>query len=489
LASKSPKSRAWGTLLAVVTVPTAVLACSSILGLRDDYRLAADGGGVDVDAATGDANEGVEDRPITGSITVHLGYGPPGAVTAQYVILGDGSKIPPKAVTGDTVTFQDPSLSGAADVTWAVQSNTGGQATITVTTLLGVAKNDVWFGTARPTSFQGTLSGRFSASSLDAGNTVLKVASSASAFALSDVKVEPDGSFTARLLGPSAGTTQLVAWQEFTQPGYALLRPMGVSGPITLSGGGGTDVGTVALSRAFENTMKVRVTGAEAYPTQKFMLLSEFFPEPPPAPRVIRAYEAISVEAGAGSTTMATLPKGPDLDTWSRYVELSAYNEAGTGPFAWVRGIHQNAPLSLALPAPVAKVDRYRREGGPAATIGRSELALEYSVPPTAHLVALVFSGHSPDPLARIFRWTVIAAGRPDGKGTFVPFALPAEAVPVMLPAGDYEIALEALTSYDSVAGADLLGRRPGATSMREILGQARVRAEICARSEALSLR
>jgi hypothetical protein len=455
-------------------------ACSSLIGLRDDYAVKGtdvEEGGVPV----GDGDSmGDGPEPPHGSVTVHAKKSTDPELT-QFVIIGDGTKIPPKPIPDGRVTFEDPTLVGAQDVTLVRRYASTSYPRVEVTTLLGVLSNDVWFGADADGPVHGKVSGRVVNLSTSDGY-IYGLQPFDSEFDLVSQSIAKDGQFTAEFAGPNNGPTRLLVWNNYHRPEYNVLSPAGLSAPLTLLPGQTVDAGSIALDVVFDAKLQASVRGFEPYGTVQIFAESEFFDGTPPLAPAISGFATFAVEAGKPQVLVTLDSFRPDsgLAGWSRYLTVSTMYFQSSA-YGSVRSLVTGVPtLDLPWPPPTFVQPPRPPDGGTPPVVARDDFMVEYSgVSAAAQLVSVSIYGSSPDPRARGFRWNMVGAKGADGKGTFKPFMLPETIVPVSLPAGDYSIQLESLTSYDSVRANDLLGKVPGALALTGIRDQARVRADL----------
>jgi hypothetical protein len=468
-------------------VPAAAMmtfACSSILGLRDDYELAGDDGatrGPGDGPVPGDETTVPDPPEVRGTLTVHVrpvGVGD----TAVHVLVGDGVKIPPQRATGDTVAFKDPSLFGPQDVT-VVRVRTG--ASYRVTTLLGVKSAELWFGQSPVYTPRGNVAYRVSGMSDTANN--IDVASTRDGYRILPPQ-NAAGLYTSKVEGTAPGRMSFVAY-EWAGIEYTLMMRVGQANDIPVAEGSTTDAGTVALTHAFNKTSFVSLRGTNNYGSEvRGSVL--YYPQPPPRPSAFTSSDlAAPVDAGPGryQVRLPAIDMTPPFDTWTRFVEGTVSQSVYANPdgkYSTIRQVFEpsntiefHAPPTITAP---------RGDGG---AVSRANLAVEYAdVAPGAQLVSVELAGRSSDPLAKYFEWTAITANKPDGRGKFVPFVLPADIAPVTLPAGTYQVEVKALSSSDALTAEQLLGTQPGMEHVDDVIERTRVRTEIAANTVSFSL-
>ena len=241
---------AWGT------------ACTVLLGLRDDYVLASEGGagGGDLDADPSDIDGG---RDIQGSLTVHVpSLGPNGV--ANWVFIGAGKGLPPQTVLSDTVVFRDEALVGPQDVTLAQTYQLEEDTWVVATTLRRVARNDVWFGEPERTP-EVTLTATGRVAGYDGGRPIAFVATHG--FRVGErVPATTNGAWTNTIEGAASGNFRLIALEEPPDGGFFPDRRVGQSDVLTLSGFGVSEiaVGDVRLDRQFTESLDVILTSGES---------------------------------------------------------------------------------------------------------------------------------------------------------------------------------------------------------------------------------
>jgi len=447
--------------LAVLALGSAA-ACTSVLGLRDDYAVRAKAE-ASVEEDGGDAGT-VEDDPrvIEGSVTVHAPGPEPN--TRVFVVIGRLAKVPPKEIDDKgSITIVDEAIYGAQDVTLIRRVNDGTSVSYDVTTIVGVNRRDVWFGRWQPPQVRaGVAAGRV----VGAGDTsAVWLTTDRADFRATNLHPNPGGAFTTDLTGPGGGPFRMVAWRSTAPP---VVLAAGASPPLYVSDPAVGDAGDISLDHALTETLSLRAIGADFYDDDVEADLS-FLPEKPPGPVAFtRPTVPSTADAGNGDPmfTAQSIAMTAPFDTGSRFWHLrTSPSRADTLPSAQAWGPFNITIGALQLPKPATIV----RPSTGTASVPHNALVVEYDSGQSS-IMAMALTGTPANAHIKSFTWTMLGEGTKTGK--FIPFALPSDVVEGgAVPAGEFKVAVETVT-FD-MASPGVLGSAPGVTSTRQLVRQA----------------